>query len=232
MFCFLILSVASYSQIKIGVSAGVGISNRTNDEARNAEQAVVANNSEIGSLLGVDINVPLNKRWFVSSGVELKTLSFSEKLDVENFNLINSDFEFSCVPAELPAEGIAPIKHKFGFVQIPVMVNYVFANCEDCGWQWSLGVGPTIDFSLNHKVKSPVFYKEEFVKADCLERQSVVFGLQAEIGGQYGIGEKSTFGLSLFYDQQLQSVYDNSLNYNLGWFGLKASYYFAFSAFK
>ena len=115
---------------------------------------------------------------------------------------------------------------------MPILIKYVFANCEDCGWKWSLGVGPTFDLSINHKVKSPVFYTDDYINTDCLVRQSVLLGLKSEIGGQYSFNEKNSIGISLFYDQQLQSLYNNPLNYNFGWFGLKASYYFAFNASK
>jgi hypothetical protein len=231
---FVVVAFQFQGQTKLGLSLSGGISDVSSNDQRVSYPAITDIQSEFGYTIGLDIEVPLNQRWYFTSRLDWQPYGFSEKLNTELVDLNNDILEFFCnIPENVP-EGIAPVKHRFGFLQIPIMANFIFnEGCEECGWQWFLGLGPTFNLSLNHAIKTPLIDGDSYQNVDCLVRQSVIVGLQAEIGTTYQFpNNPNQLRFTLFYNGHFQSLYEHPLNYNLGMGGLRVAYLFALAANK
>ena len=228
------MSFLGFSQTKIGAELGVGISNRTNiDEFLERTEGILSIQSEIGTNLALVTQLDLAERWFLKTGAVYQSFSYTEKVDAELLAFPKELEPYYCF---LPSEeqvGLTSIKYRYNFIEIPFVVNYQFAqSCEECGWKWFAGVGPTVSWLLQKKVKTPLIKDGNYIDVDCVPPEGLLLGAQAVIGGEYKFSGQQLLNFSLVYDQQIQPIYRDENAYSLYSIGVRVAYYFVFNAIK
>lgn len=232
---FLGFSLSVFAQTKIGIEAGIGFGNRTNGkEYLERTEGINTIQSEIATNVGLVAQLNLSERLFLKTGFIFQNSAYAEKIDAGQF-LVTEELEpyYCFLPGEAQ-EGRTSIKYKYNFVEIPFVVNYQFAqSCEECGWKWFVGLGPTVSWVVNKKVKTDLIKDANYIDYDCVPSNDLILGIQGAIGGEYRFSNQHFLNLSFIYDQHLQPIYYGESNkfgfYNLG---LRLAYYFAFSASK
>jgi hypothetical protein len=233
-FC-LGFSLSALAQTKFGVEVGVGFGNRTNiDEYIQRTEGISTIQSEIGTNVALLTKLNLSERFFLKTGAVYQTSAYSEKIAAGLFSVPQELEPYYCFLPNEAQEGRTSIKYKYNFVEIPFVVNYQFAqSCEECGWKWFVGLGPTVSWVVNKKVKSDLLKDANYIDYNCVPSNDVILGIQGAIGGEYRFSNQHFLNLSLIYDQHLQPIYYGETN-TFGFYtvGLRLAYYFAFSASK
>lgn len=233
--CAYFVSLTVFSQTKVGVELGVGISNRTNiDKHLKQTDGILSIQSEIGTNVAFLTQLNLGERLFLKTGAVYQSMVYTEKVDAGLLSFSEAIEPFYCFLPNETQEGRTSIKYKYNFIEVPFVINYQFAqSCEDCGWKWFIGLGPTVSWVVNKKVKTDLIKDANFVDYACVPTDELLLGLQASLSGEYRFSNQHFLNLSLVYDQQLQSVYNNSENqFRFYSIGFRAAYYFALSANK
>ena len=233
--CSVIMAVSVFSQTKIGLEVGVGFGNRTNIDGHvQRSEGILTIQSEVGTNVALVTQLNLSERFFLKTGAIYQTSAYSEKVDAGTLSFPDELFPYYCFLSNEAQEGRTSIKYKYNFIESPFVVNYQFAqSCEECGWKWHIGFGPTVSWVLNKEVKSDLLKDENYIDYNCVASNDLILGLQAAVGGEYRFSNQHFLNLSFVYDQHLQPIYYGETNifgfYNVG---LRFAYYFVFSASK
>ena len=231
----LFLSFSVFSQTKLGLEVGVGFGNRTNiDEYVQRSEGVLTIQAEVGTNVALVTHLNLAERFFLKTGAIYQTSAYSEKVDAGILSFPDELKPYYCFLPNEGREGKTSIQYKYNFIEIPFVVNYQFAQSrEETGWKWFLGLGPTVNWVVNQKVKSDLLKDENYIEYNCVASNDLILGLQAAVGGEYRFSSQHFLNLSFVYDQHLQPIFYGDTN-NLGFYnvGLRLGYYFVFNANK
>ncbi len=147
--------------------------------------------------LGLEYSYKLSPSWLLRGGVAVQTKGYRTNTTDGYLGELNSDDVF------LEPDEISRIDHDFLRLQVDAGVSYIIKSADT--WHVLAGLGPTLNVSLLHKVKTDIANDANKHTPDAYgQLNKVIPGVQAHFGWMNELTNGNDLLFLIRYDQDLQ----------------------------